>query len=324
MRVLIVDKFEKSGLQGIQACGCEAIYEPETGAEKLVDALSAHRPEILVVRSTKVQAKAIEAARVAGVKLIVRAGAGVDNIDVPAATNAGIKVCNCPGMNADAVAELAIGLLISCDRRIPDQTVELRSGAWNKKEYAKARGLRGATLGIVGFGNIGIRVARIAKAMGMKVMVWSKNLSRDECEAAQVIHRGSSRDELDQLLPECDAITLHVAATSETEKLVDAKFLGLMKPGAYLINTSRGSVVDEAALRDAVLSKGIRAGLDVYQNQPSQTQGPFDCAIAKLPGVYCTHHAGASTDQAQLAVADETVRIIGVYKHHARAENAVN
>ncbi|MCC6661599.1 MAG: hydroxyacid dehydrogenase [Phycisphaerales bacterium] len=322
MKVLVADKFEASGIEGLKKAGCEVAYEPAAGAEGLGPVLARVRPDVLVVRSSKVPGAVLDGA--AGLRGIIRAGAGVDNIDTPAASRNGIAVCNCPGMNAVAVAELAFALLLSCDRRLGEQTAEVRAGKWNKKEYAKARGLKGTTLGIVGMGAIGRALAVRARAFDMNVLAWSRSLTPESARAAGVQFRGSTRADLLGMLAECDAVSVHVAAAAETKKMCNAEFFGAMKPGAYFINTSRGSVVDEAALREAIRAKGLRAGLDVYENQPASPQADFTSAVAALPGVTATHHCGASTDQAQQAVADEVVRMVGVYARTGRFENCVN
>lgn len=327
MKVLIADKFEKGGIDGLKALGCEVASEPDAGAAGLPAKLDALKPDVLIVRSTKVPATVLEHA--GSVRLIVRAGAGVDNIDVGAASARGIKVCNCPGMNAIAVAELTMGLLICCDRRIPDQTAGLRGGQWNKKEFGKtgaggARGLKGMTLGCVGVGAIGQEVIKRAVAFGMHVVAWSRSITPQHASALNCEFGGTDTPALLALAGRSDAISVHLPLTDTTRKLFNRTFFDAMKPGAYFINTSRGGVVDESALREAVQSKGIRAGLDVWDAQPAEAAAPWDSATAKLPGVYGTCHIGASTDQAQQAVAAETVRIVKVFKESGRAENCVN
>ncbi len=322
MNVLIADPFETSGIEGLKALGCVVTHEPTVGAERLPDALAASGPQVLIVRSTKVQKPAFAAAK--GLRLIIRAGAGVDNIDLPAATAAKVAVCNCPGMNAVAVAELAFAHLLALDRRIVEQTNDLRAGAWNKKEYAKARGLKGQTLGLVGLGAIGRAMASRALAFEMRILGWSRSLTPAAAAAQGLGFGGNDRASLLAMLASCDAVSLHVAATPETKNLCDAAFFGAMRPGAAFINTSRGSVVDEKALARAVEDRGIRAGLDVYADQPAQPQGAFATPMASLPGATLTHHVGASTNQAQQAVADETVRLVRVFKESGRFENCVN
>ncbi|MBL8999850.1 MAG: hypothetical protein JNK25_01785 [Phycisphaerae bacterium] len=324
VKVLIADKFEKSGLDALAALGCTLVNEPGIGSDKIGPALAASGAEVLIVRSTKVPRAAIEQG--SALRLIIRAGAGVDNIDTPAATARQVAVCNCPGMNAVAVAELTIGLLLCCDRRIPDQTADLRlNKQWNKKEYStKSKGLKGLTLGVVGVGAIGQEVIRRAVAFGMNVVAWSRGITPQHAAALNCEFGGTDTPALLALARRCDAITVHLPAAPTTNKLFGAEFFGAMKPSAYFINTSRGSVVDEAALRSAIKEKGLRAGLDVFEGAPAEAQALWDCPTASLPGVYCTHHVGASTDQAQNAVAEETVRIVRVYKAEKRFINCVN
>ncbi|MBK7406083.1 MAG: hydroxyacid dehydrogenase [Phycisphaerales bacterium] len=322
MKVLIADKFERQGIEGLEALGCEVVSEPALTAEEIPGALRRHRPDVLVVRSTKVTAPSFEAG--SPLRLVIRAGSGFDNIDCDAASAHDVAVCNCPGMNAVAVAELAMGLLLCCDRRLPDQTAELRAGRWNKKDFAKARGLKGSTLGVVGVGNIGTELVKRATAFGMICHAWTRDITPERAKTIGVEWWGSGRSELLTMVSRCDAVSVHVALTEETRGLCDAEFFAFMKPGAYLINTSRGDVVDEAALAEAVKTKGIRCGLDVWGGQPSPTDTAFANGLIKLPGVYGTHHCGASTDQAQLAVAEDVVRIVRVYRDTGRFENRVN
>jgi D-3-phosphoglycerate dehydrogenase len=321
MRVLIADKFEKHGIEGLRALGCDVVSQP-TSAEELPAVLAGTNPRVLVVRSTKVSAPAIQGAP--SLAFIIRAGSGVDNIDVGAASTRGVAVSNCPGMNAVAVAELAMGLLIGCDRRIPDQTADLRAGVWNKKEYGKARGLRGTTLGVVGAGSIGLEVIRLATAFGMHVHAWARSVTPERAAVPGVKWWGPGRDQLHAMAGACDAVSVHVALTDETRGMCGREFFAALKPGSYFINTSRGGVVDAGALADAVRTKGVRCGLDVWSAQPAPTDAAFRDELIKLPGVYGTHHCGASTDQAQLAVADEVVRLVHVYKETGRFENQVN
>lgn len=318
MKVLIVDKFEKSGVGAIQALGCETIGADGATADTLPDVAAQHDPEVLIVRSTKVRAPVFERAK--RLALVIRAGAGVDNIDVPAASARGVFVANCPGRNSAAVAELVWGLILACDRRIPDQVIDLRAGKWNKKEYAKARGLQGRTLGIVGLGRIGREIAHRGQAFGMKIVAWSRSLS-DESDAALNMRRCATPADVARL---SDVVSVNVAATKDTEGLIGAEFFEALRPGAIFVNSSRGSVVDEAALLKAMKEKGVRAGLDVFEGEPAGGEAQWDSATAKAPGVYGTHHVGASTDQAQQAVADETVRILKAFKETSEVLNCVN
>lgn len=332
MKVLIADKFEKVGIEGLKALGCEVISIPDAGVEGIPTALAAHSPQVLVVRSTKVPAASVKAAAAAGVKLIIRAGAGVDNIDVGTSTGVGIKVANCPGMNAIAVAELTFALLLAADRRLVEQTLDARNGQWNKKEYGKtgptgARGLKGMTLAVVGAGAIGRAVVKRAVAFEMIPMIWSRSITKDHAKDLGAQWGGNDTPALLELASKADAVSIHLPLAPDTKGLIGKSFLDRMKPNAILINTSRGGLIDEAALREAIAAKGIRAGLDVWENQPSAPTtepGGWTNETARLPGVIATHHTGASTDQAQDAIAREVVRMVEVYKATGRFENAVN
>jgi D-3-phosphoglycerate dehydrogenase len=255
-----------------------------------------------------------------GLGLVIRAGAGIDTIDVAAASARGVFVTNCPGKNSIAVAELVLALLLECDRRVADQTADLRAGRWNKAEFSKARGLAGRTLGIVGLGQIGREVAIRARAFGMRVVAWSRNFTIEEAQRLGIAYAQTPLE----VARVSDAVSIHVAATAETKNLVNAEFLAALKPGAYLINTSRGSVVDEAALLTAIRERGIRAGLDVFHHEPGGGTGEFQSVIAREPGVYGSHHIGASTDQAQLAIAHEVIRIVQAYIERGEVPNCVN
>lgn len=318
MKVLVADKFEKVGIEGLKELGCTVVSNPEVKADALPDLIRQVDPNILIVRSKKVNAAALKAGT--ALSLVIRAGAGIDTIDVSAASDLGVFVSNCPGKNSIAVAELVLGLLLACDRRIPDQVAELRQGRWNKAEYSKARGLHGRTLGILGLGQIGREVAHRAQAFGMRVVAWSRNLTHEEADRLGI---GYALTPLD-VARVADAVTINVAATPETKHLVNADFVAALKPGAYLINTARGSVVDEPALAQAVREKGIRAGLDVFQNEPAGGTGEFIHALPGLPGVYGTHHVGASTEQAQVAIAHEVIRIVAAFKATGEVPNVVN
>lgn len=318
MKVLIADKFEKVGIDGLQELGCTVESRPAVTADDLPAAVREVDPAILIVRSTRVSAEAMRAGSALG--LIIRAGAGIDTIDVPAASALGIFVSNCPGKNSIAVAELVMGLLFSLDRRIPDQVADARAGKWKKGEYAKARGLAGRTLGIVGLGQIGREVAARAKACGMHIAAWSRNLTLQMAEELGVTYCETPL-EVARL---SDAVSVHVAATGETDNLIGAEFFSEMHRGAYFINTARGSVVDEAALRDAVEARGIRVALDVFQNEPAGSSGEIASALPSLPGIYVTHHVGASTEQAQVAIAHAVIRIVQSYLEHGGVPNCVN
>jgi D-3-phosphoglycerate dehydrogenase len=324
MKVLIADAFEASGLEGLKAAGCEVIYTPGTSGDDLVRLLQSSNAEVLVVRSTRVT----EAMLASGtLSLVVRAGAGVNTIDVAAAARRGIYVANCPGKNAIAVAELAFGLLLALDRRLPDNVAALRAGRWKKGEFSKARGLYGRTLGLLGFGGVAQEVARRARAFGMDVVVWSPRFQREGANALTALPRDLDVIVLqspEEVAERSDALSLHLALTDETRNFVDAGILARLKPGALFVNTARAELVDDAALAEAVRTQGLRVATDVFRDEPASGSAEFSPAIAGLPDLYGTHHIGASTEQAQEAIAAETVRIIRSYKEMGTVANAVN
>lgn len=252
--------------------------------------------------------------------VIIRAGAGYDTIDVASASSRGIFVANCPGKNSIAVAELAWSLILCCDRRVPDQVADLRTGKWRKTTYSKANGLFGRTLGIVGLGGVGVEVARRGQAFGMNVIAWSRGLTQ---ERASELGLGWCEN-LHNLAKMSDVVTVHIASTQETEHLIDEAFLDLMKDGAVFVNTSRGKIVDEAALQSALDRKGLRVGLDVYENEPITGEADFNSPIVSHDRVYGTHHVGASTIQAQDAIIDEAIRVIQQYLAKGIVHNCVN
>jgi D-3-phosphoglycerate dehydrogenase len=317
MKVLVADKFEKSGLDGLKSLGCEVVFEPDLKDDALAEGIRSSDAEVLIVRGTKVTRPMLEAGRLA---LVVRAGAGYNTIDVEAASERGISVANCPGKNSIAVAELAFGLILALDRRVVDNAVDLKRGVWNKKDYSKARGLAGRVLGLVGVGGIGKEMIPRARAFGMPVVAWSRSLSPERSEALGI----DRKDSPVAVAAAADVVSLHVALKPETRGLAGADFFAAMKPGAFFINTSRAEVVDEAALERAVKEKGIRAGLDVFTGEPTGGAGDVAAPIFQLPGVIGTHHIGASTNQAQEAIAAETVRIVREYAESGRAPNIVN
>ena len=317
MHVLIADKFEQSGRDGLAAIGCDVSFQPDLKDEALVEAIGQLGPDVLVVRSTKVTEAMLSAG---ALKLVVRAGAGYNTIDVAAASRRGIYVSNCPGKNSIAVAELAFALILALDRRIADNVIALRHGEWNKKEFSKARGLFGRTLGLIGTGQIGQEMIPRARAFGMHVVAWSRSLTPER--AAELgVHRLDTPQAVARV---ADVVSVHLALTSQTRSIVGADVFSSMKDGAIIINTARGDVVDQAALAHALQTRQIRAGLDVFASEPTSATGEFRDEIAKEPNLYGTHHIGASTDQAQDAIATETVRIVQSFKETGIVPNVVN
>jgi len=333
VKVVIADKFEQSGIDGLRKVGCDVLYQPDLKDAALADAVRATGADVLVVRGTKVTADVLDAGRLS---LIVRAGAGYNTIDVAGASARGIYVSNCPGKNAIAVAELVFALILALDRRVPDNVAELQAGRWNKKEFSNAQGLYGRTLGLLGIGSIGQEVIRRAAGFGMNIVIWSRrfdgeNRTMSEQEAREIGIEPALRTVRIDLAPtpaevasRADVLSVHVALSPETKGMVNGALLDRLKPGAILVNTARGEVVNDEALAAAVRDNRLRVGLDVYANEPASAAGEFHDELVGLPGVYGTHHIGASTEQAQEAIAAETVRIIRSFKETGKVPNVVN
>ena len=315
MNILIADSMSDSTVEALRKLGAVVRVEPSLGADTLPDAIG--DADVLIVRSTKVTAATIDAGT--SLSLIIRAGAGVNTIDLAHASSRGIHVANCPGKNSDAVAELAIGLMVAADRGIAFQAEDLRAGKWDKKKYSEASGLKGRILGIVGYGSIGKGVARRAKAFGMPVIAWSRSLTPEAAEEEGIGWCATPQD----LAKKADVVSLHLAAAKETNGLVNKAFLDAMKDGAILVNTSRGEVIDQNALLKAIDSKGLKVALDVYDGEPASGSGPFPL-IELAKKVTGTHHVGASTEQASEAIAAETVRVVKTYMQTGKPANQVN
>ena len=298
MRILVTDGMDKTAMATLRAEGHEVVeqfYEPDQLGEALRDF------DVAVVRSkTKVRANHIDAAKGSRLKLIIRGGVGVDNIDVAYAEANGIAVKNTPKASSQSVAELAMGHMFACARYISIAGHSMREGKWEKKAYGKGIELSGKTLGILGFGRIGQKLCQMARAMGMEVI------------ASDIYHvpgieaeLGMTYVEEDELFARADFISLHTPAV-DGKPLINAETIAKMKDGAVLINTSRGNNVDEDALLEALNSGKLRAaGLDVYSQEP-----PQNAALYSHPNVSCTPHIGAATVEAQKRIGLEIVDII--------------
>lgn len=309
MRILFADRLSESAVKRLRASGDECVVRPSLTAEDLPRHVDGF--DVLVVRSTRVTAKAITAGDQLG--LIVRAGSGTNTIDCERAAQLGVFVSNVPGRNAIAVAELTLGLIFAVDRHIASASADARAGRWNKKAYSRARGLHGTTLGVIGMGAIGLEVAQRAAACGMRVVTEDKPRPRNILERMNRIGVKTLPDRA-AVLAASDIVTLHVPGGARTAGLVNADFLKAMKPQAMLINTCRGEVVDEAALIDALDSTDLTAGIDVFADEPASAAGSLCSALAQHPKVTVTHHIGASTHQAQEAVAQGAAEVIEAYR----------
>jgi len=290
-------------LEILKNAGLEVSYQPTISAEDLIKQIPEY--DVVIVRSrTKITSSVIEAGK--KLRVIGRAGVGLDNIDVEAASKRNIVVLNTPESSTEAVAELVLGLMLSLARKIPLGDRGIKEGRWLKGEMMGIE-LKGKTLGIVGLGRIGSRVGALAKAFGMKILVY------DVIQLPEQLIRSLEAEvvDLDTLLSRSDFITLHVPLTPETRHLINRERLAKMKKGAYLINTSRGEVVDEEALY-AALKEGWLAGaaLDVFEKEPPASE------VVKLPNVVCTPHIGAQTVEAQDAagemLAEKVISALGL------------
>jgi D-3-phosphoglycerate dehydrogenase len=286
-RVLVCDPIHEDGVKKLRDVDFQVDMKTGISADELRRTVPNY--EVLIVRSrTKVTREIIEKGE--KLKVIGRAGAGLDNIDLKAAEEKGIKVLNTPEAPAYAVAELTLGLMISLARRIPFADKTMKEEKWLKKQLIGWQ-LHGKILGVLGLGNIGKKVARLAKAFGMKILITKRTPPPpellEELEADFV--------SLEELLRRSDIITIHVPLTPQTHHLIGEKEIALMKDGAFIINTSRGQIIDEKALYQA-LKRGKLGGaaLDVFETEP-----PTSYDLIKLPNVVCTPHIGAQTVEAQ-------------------------
>lgn len=318
MRVLLADSFPGQFLPRMERLGFECESRPELGGAELSGALDG--VQVLLVRSTPVTAEAIGAAD--DLAWIIRAGAGYNTIDCEAASRRAIWISNVPRQNAIAVAELAMGLMLAVDRRIPDNVTAIRQHEWRKKEFSSARGLHGRTLGIVGMGQIGFEVAKRARAFGLKLLTVEKPRTFEALDQMRKLGVGTVSS-LDELFSVSDIVSLHTPSTPETVGMVSADLLSRMKPGAWLINTARADLVDEIALLEAIDRQDLWVGVDVFSGEADAASGTGESMLANHPRVYVTHHIGASTRQAQHAIAAEVVRMLADFAR-GKVRNVVN
>jgi D-3-phosphoglycerate dehydrogenase / 2-oxoglutarate reductase len=316
MTVFIADKLPQEAIDLFENLGVNVINQPGAKEDDLNKGLG--ESMVLVVRSTVVSRVCIQNSP--ALTLIVRAGAGVNNIDMAAASDMGIYVANCPGKNSIAVAELTMGLILSLDRFIPDNISDFRNGIWNKAAYSKADGIYGKELGIVGVGQIGREVIKRAKAFGMPVIAWSRSLSEESAEELGVAYA----KDVTEVASRCDIMSVHLALNPDTRGMISKGVLSKLSDGALFINTSRAETVDEDALFEEVKSGRIRAALDVFSDEPEYKQGNVQSRFQDLDTVYVSHHIGASTKQAQLAVAAGAVEIVKGYLHEGKVKNWLN
>lgn len=316
MIVYLADKLPYSALATLSELGLDVHSEPQTTTADLDKGLSS--AQILIVRSTVVSEACIKNSP--SLSLIIRAGAGVNNIDMDAAGRFGIYVANCPGKNAIAVAELTMALILGLDRFIGDNVSDFRSGMWNKGAFSKAEGLYGKTLGVIGTGKIGQEVITRAKAFGLNIAAWSRSLTDEMADELEV----ERKESVLEVAKVADIITVHLAMNAHTKEIISREVLSALKDGSFFINTSRAGVVDEEALTEELKSGRLKAGLDVFSDEPEFKSGEFTSRLQGVPNLYITHHIGASTQQAQNAVADDAVDIVRGYVQTGEVRNWIN
>lgn len=316
MNVYLADKLPDNAIQKLNSLGVNVTSSPQTTASELNNGLT--DTQVLIVRSTIVSAECIQNSP--DLSLIIRAGAGVNNIDIDAANGLGIYVANCPGKNAIAVAELTMGLILSLDRYLAENVSDFRQGKWNKASYSKADGLFGKTLGIIGTGQIGREVIQRAQAFGLNIVAWSRSLTPEIAEEMEIVYA----DSIIEAASKADILSVHLAQNAHTKGIISKEVLSALKDGAHFINTSRAGIVDEDALIEELKSGRLKAGLDVFGDEPEFKQGEFESRFQELENVYITHHIGASTQQAQEAVADDAVDIVRGYLQEGFVRNWLN
>jgi len=319
MKIVVADLFSQDGIEDMKKMGHNVVYEPKVVGADFVKLMGELMPVVLVVRSKKVTKEVIDADP--KLEMVIRAGAGVDTIDVDYCSKKGIYVTNCPGKNSVAVAELAMGLMLSVDRRIPENNQFLKEGKWEKGLYAECNGLKGRTVGLLGIGNVGKEVCKRCIAFEMKVIAWDIFIS-----TADMAAMGATKVETpEDIAKGADIISVHVPAVKDTIKMINKNFLKLMKPDTVLINTARGNlVVEEDLIERLDTVKGFWYASDVFNGEPAEKKAAYDNKLAKHPKVFGTHHIGASTKEAETAIGIEAVRMVKEYGLMKKVNNCVN
>jgi D-3-phosphoglycerate dehydrogenase len=312
LKIVVADDLPPSSLELLRS---EPGWVVDARSGRTPDALAADLADadaLLVRSATKVDARLMDAAR--GLRIIARAGTGVDNVDVAAASSRGILVVNAPGANSISVAEHACALMLSLARSVPAADRAMKDGRWEKKRFVGTE-LRGKTLGVAGLGRIGQEVAQRARAFGMRVVAHDPYISKEIAAGL-----GVELMSLDAVCASADYVTLHLPSTPETKQIFNDERFRTCKPGLRLINTARGELIDEAALRRAIDSGIVAAAaLDVFETEP-----PADWSLAQLPQVIATPHIAASTEEAQELVGIETAATVRDFLRDGMVRNAVN
>ena len=317
---MVADLFSPEGIEEMKKMGHEVIYQPKVVGAEFVKLMADVKPVVLVVRSKKVTKEVIDADP--KLEFVIRAGAGFDTIDVDYCSAKGIYVSNCPGKNSIAVAELAMGLIISVDRRLAENDKLLKEGKWEKGLFAECIGLKGRTLGLLGIGNIGKEVCKRCLAFDMKVIAWDSFFTKEEMAAMGAVKVETVQD----IAKNADIISIHLPAIKGiTVNMINKEFLNLMKPETVFINTSRANlVVEDDVLERLEKVKGFWYAADVFSNEPADKKAAYDHKLAKHPKVVGTHHIGASTKEAETAIGIEAVRMVKEYGATKKVNNCVN
>ena len=316
---MVADLFSPEGIEEMKKMGHEVIYEPKVVGPAFVKLMEETKPILLVVRSKKVTKEVIDADP--KLEMVIRAGAGVDTIDVDYCSKKGIYVANCPGKNSVAVAELTMGLMVAIDRRLAENDKLLKEGKWEKGMFAECCGLKGRTVGLLGIGFIGKEVCKRCLAFDMKVIAWDIFISKEDMAAMGATKVDTPQD----IAKNADIISIHLPAVKDTIKMVNKEFLKLFKPETVLLNAARANlVVDEDILERLDTVKGFWYGADVFPNEPAEKKAAYDNKLAKHPKVVGTHHIGASTKEAETAIGIEAVRMVREYGSMKKVNNCVN
>lgn len=316
MKILVACPLPDSAIADLRTLGVDTVYEPALPAERLRTALGG--VAVLVTDEKRVAPETIE--RADSLQLIVHAGVGAGEIALEEASAQGVFVANCPTQHAYAVAELALGLLLALDRQVVESTVALREERWCRNEFMHARGLRGRTLGILGFGDIGRCLVRRARAFGLKIVAWAPGLTTEFPDLPDVEFCNWPRE----LARASDFVVVLDYGDEEPQRIVDTDFLNSFREGAYLIHVGRPNAVDEEALYDAIPRRKLRVAMDVRSYEPAVDNARFRCKLCTRPNVIGTQHTSAITEQAREAVGGEVVNIVRTFLVSGEVPNCLN
>ncbi len=314
MKTLVACELPDPALERLRALAMELDYRPRATAADLRDLV--RDTSVLVVAQTRVSPELI--GRATALQMIVHAGPGPGEIAVDEASTQGVFVTHCPDVDAEAIAEMTFALLLALDRRLVEAANAMRDGRWARGELTDAHGLAGRTLGILGYGPVGCRVAERARAFGMQVLAWASRLPESPA-AAGVQFVNWPRE----LAAQSDAVVVH-ACPDDAEPLADADFLDHLRPGASLVITGGAGCFEEAALARAIEQRKLRVAIDVYSNEPTSDIARFRCRLCDLPGAIATPHLGPLTQQARDATAAEVVRIVESFVVSGEVVNSLN